>query len=474
MLTLTLTLALLVILAAVAAVRYSRRLKDAEGRESEALNENRLLQAKVDAADRERAQAVEAVEERHRAVLETERGAHTKQLEQLHVATDEKVKLLAGNREEFTKDMKAIAGEVTTQATQQFRQLAEESRKTDRAAASGELKAARKDFEKVIAPVAEKLGAVEKEVRTLEEERKRTEGEVAQMMKNMISTAGELRLEVGQLSTALKRPNVRGNWGEMQLKNVVRAAGMTEHVDFHSQPTLGAGPDGRLRPDMTVHLPSERDIVVDSKVPLDAYLDAAKAHDDLKVQGQHLDRHAKQVRSHIDKLGAKRYHEQLETQAEIVVCFLPNEAVYCAALDRDPGLLEYGVTKRVLIATPTTLLALLHACNYGWRQVSIEESARAIAEAGRELHRRVGKFLNEFAKTGRLLGQTVNAYNSSVGSAEGRMLPELRRMAEAGADSGRELPEIAPLDTPVRMITAPEAKEPREEPRQLPEAGEAA
>lgn len=470
MLALTLILALLAAVAVGLAIRFARRLSTVE-------SDKQVLETKLKSADRERVQAIEAVEERHRVVLKTERDAQAKQLEQLQEATDKQVKLVAGNREDLAKEMKAIAGSVTSEATEQFRQIAEESRKADREVTSGELRERVKDIEKAIKPVAEKLGAVETEVKELENERKRTEGQVTQMFQSMMSTAGELRLEVGQLSTALKRPNVRGTWGEMQLKNVVRAAGMTEHVDFHSQPTLDGGPDGRLRPDMTVHLPSERDIVVDSKVPLDAYLDAAREHDDLEAQGRHLDRHAKQLRSHIDKLGAKRYHEQLETQAEIVVCFLPNEAIYCAALDRDPGLLEYGISKRVLIATPTTLLALLHACNLGWRQVSIEESARAIADAGRELYRRVGKFLTEFARTGRLLGQTVNAYNSSVGSAEARMLPEMRRIEEAGAASGQEPPEIKPVDAAVRIITAPEARELPEktdEPRQLPEAGEAA
>jgi len=262
-------------------------------------------------------------------------------------------------------------------------------------------------------------------------------------------------METGALVSALKRPQVRGSWGEIQLKNVVRMAGMTDHVDFHAQVTIRDGDDGTLRPDMTVHLPTGRDIVVDSKVPLDAYLAALEAGGDDARDG-HLDRHAAQLRSHLDKLAAKAYHAKLERSAEFVVCFVPNEACYVAALDRDPRLLEHGAGKGVLIATPTTLLALLHATHYGWRQAEVEQSALEIAAAGRELHKRCATFLESFSKLGRQLKSATNAYNDSVGSLEGRVLPQLRRFEGYGAASEKALETPAAIDGVPRVVAVPD------------------
>jgi DNA recombination protein RmuC len=215
---------------------------------------------------------------------------------------------------------------------------------------------------------------------------------------------------------------------------------------------------------MTVHMPSGRDLVVDAKVPLDAYLDAVDAADDPEAQAGHLDRHARQLRSHIDKLGSKAYHQRLDTQAELVICFLPNDAVYCAALDRDPGLLDHGVARKVLIATPTTLLALLHACRYGWQAAEIEDSAREIIEAGRELHRRFGTFLGEFNKTGRFLDRARNAFSSAAASAETRLLPQLRRIEDTGTRSEKEISAPRELELPPRLVSAPEVDDPDPEP----------
>jgi DNA recombination protein RmuC len=206
---------------------------------------------------------------------------------------------------------------------------------------------------------------------------------------------------------------------------------------------------------MTVHLPTGRDIVVDSKVPLDAYLTALEAATD-DDRDAHLDRHAAQVRTHLDKLATKAYHAKLERSAEFVVCFIPNEACYVAALDRDPRLLEHGAGKGVLIATPTTLLALLHATHYGWRQAEVEQSALEIAAAGRELHKRCATFLESFAKVGRQLSSATDAYNAAVGSLEGRVLPQLRRLEEHGAASEKALAAPQPIDAPARAVTAPE------------------
>jgi DNA recombination protein RmuC len=419
-----------------------------------------LLAARAgEAAARAEAQAARVELERaqaHQAELRAQEAeAHHRQLAELERATAEKVTLLSGNREDFAKEMKAIASETLKGANEQLARFAEETRKADRERASGEMRARAAEIKQVVAPIAEHLQKVQSQVETLERDRKETHGTVRQLFETVTHEVGKLRMETGALVSALKRPQVRGSWGEIQLRNVARIAGMTDHVDFHDQRTLDAGDDGRLRPDMTVHLPTGRDVVVDSKVPLDAYLAALEARDEVE-RDVHLDRHATQLRTHLDKLGAKAYHAKLERSAEFVVCFIPNEACYVAALDRDPRLLEHGAEKGVLIATPTTLLALLHATHYGWRQAEIEQSALEIAAAGKELHKRCARFLDSFGKLGRQLDSATGAYNEAVGSLEARVLPQLRRFEAYQAASDRELEAPKAIDTSARPIAAAE------------------
>jgi DNA recombination protein RmuC len=236
---------------------------------------------------------------------------------------------------------------------------------------------------------------------------------------------------------------------------------MTEHVDFVSQVSVTGSDGGRLRPDLVVHLPAEREVVVDAKVPMDAYLRALDTTDETEQQ-ELLRQHGRQTRQHIDALASKAYHAQLDASPEFVVMFIPNEGVYCAALEAEPTLLEHGASKGVLIATPTTLIALLHATYYGWRQEKIAESAREIAAVGRELHKRIATFLEPYAKLGRQLNSAVNAYNQSTGSLDARVLPQLRRLEDAGAGSEKPLPTLAGIDTPAKLIVAPELVAARE------------
>jgi DNA recombination protein RmuC len=390
-----------------------------------------------------------------RRLREQLEAAHARRLDDLERATREKVELLSGNRDEFREQMQAISGEVLRGATEEVAKLAAEARRADRESANGELRLRAAEIKEAVAPIAEHLKKVETQVEHLDRERRATHATIRQMFETTAGELGRLRTETGALVSALKRPQVRGSWGEIQLKNVVRVAGMTEHVDFHTQATVDAGDGGTLRPDMTVHLPTGRDIVVDSKVPLDAYLTALEATTDAE-RDQHLDRHAAQLRSHLDALAAKAYHARLERSAEFVVCFVPNEACYVAALDRDPRLLEHGAGKGVLIATPTTLLALLHATHYGWRQAEVEQSALEIAAAGRELHKRCATFLDSFAKVGRQLTSATNAYNDSVGSLEGRVLPQLRRFEQYGAGSEKQLAPPKAIDAAARSMFVPE------------------
>jgi DNA recombination protein RmuC len=410
------------------------------------------LRSTIDSAraamEAERAASIEL-----RAADERE-SAHERRFAELRAVTEEKIALVSGNREQFAEQMKAIAADTLRRVSEQAEKLAAAQREADRAAASGELGKRTEEIKRSLDPIAQNLKRVSDEVARLEQDRRTTHGQMRQMFESMSAEVGRLRDETGTLVSALKRPQVRGAWGEMQLRNCVEAANMTEHVDFASQVSV-SGSEGRLRPDLVVHLPAERDIVVDAKVPMDAYLRALEAPDEGEQQ-QLLRQHGRQTRQHIDALASKSYHAQLAESPEFVVMFIPNEGIYCAALEAEPTLLEHGAAKGVLIATPTTLIALLHATYYGWRQEKIAESAREIAAAGRELHKRIATFLEPYAKLGRQLNSAVNAYNQGVGSLDARVLPQLRRLEEAGAGSEKVVPALTGLDTPAKLGVAPE------------------
>src|SRR5215207_6624851 len=388
-------------------------------------------------------------------LAEARQSAHERQVAELHAATDEKLALVAGNREQFADQMKSISADTTRLVSEGLEKFATAQRETDRAAAAGELSKRTEEIKRSLDPIAQGLKRVSEEVVRLEQDRRTTHGQVRQMFESMTSEVARLRGETGTLVSALKRPQVRGSWGEMQLRNCVTAANMTEHVDFISQVSVTGSDGGRLRPDLVVHLPAERDVVVDAKVPMDAYLRALESTDEAEQQ-ELLRRHGRQTRQHIDTLASKAYHAQFEASPGFVVMFIPNEAVYCAALDADPTLLEHGDARGVLIAPPTSLIALLHATHYGWRQEKIAESAREIAGAGRELHKRMATFLEPYAKLGRQLNSAVNAYNQGAWSLDARVLPQLRRLEEAGAASEKPLPSPAGIDTPAKLIVAPE------------------
>jgi DNA recombination protein RmuC len=387
---------------------------------------------------------------------DAERAAHERHVADLRAAAEERVALALGTREQWAAQSQAISATVLAEVVKQQDALAGAQREVERATASGELAKRSTEFQAAIAPLREQLRKLESSVSTLDRERHASQGALQQLLQGVTEEVGRLRSETGSLVSALKRPQVRGSWGEMQLRNAVEAANMTEHVDFAVQRTLDAGDDGRLRPDMIVHLPGGGEVVVDSKVPMEAYLRALECADEAE-QATLLDRHAAQLRAHVDALAAKSYHAQFgDRSPDFVVCFVPNEAVYCAALERDPTLLERGAAKDVLIATPMSLLALLKAVAYGWRQERIAESAREIADAGRELHKRIATFLEPFAKVGRHLNTTVNAYNAATSSLEARVLPQLRRMEDAGAASAKPLTPPPAVETPARLLTAPE------------------
>ncbi len=356
------------------------------------------------------------------------------------------------NRRRMRDELKSITVDVLAQTGDSLAGRLAEQREAERERASGEMARRAEEFKGLVQPVQEKLGRMESEIGRLERERREAHGELAQMVRTLGDGVGTLRQETGNLVSALKRPSTRGSWGEIQLRNAVEMAGMVAHCDFLEQSTL-RGEEGALRPDMLVRLPGGKLIVVDSKVPLDAYLAAleAEGEDERELQ---IARHARQTREHVSKLAAKGYHARLEATPEFVVMFVPSDGIYQAALAGDPALIEFGVQQQVLIATPTTLIGLLWATHYGWREERIAESAREIAESARELHRRLGRFVEPLAKVGRQLDSATSAYNEAVGSFDGRVVPQVRRIEAAGAASERSVDAPPAVETTARTVTA--------------------
>jgi DNA recombination protein RmuC len=363
--------------------------------------------------------------------------------------------------QELRTELKAISLDVLQQTGDSLAQRLAEARRAEEERSSGEMARRAEEVKGLVGPVHEKLGKVESELARLERERARAQGELAQMVRQLSEGVGTLRQETGNLASALKRPTTRGSWGEIQLRRVIEMAGMVDHCDFSEQSTIHTE-DGRLRPDVLVHLPGGKVIVIDSKFPGEAFF----AHLEAATEEQRealLARHAKQMREHVTKLASKGYQQQFEATPDLVVMFVPSDGNYLAALAKDPSLIEYGVHQQVLMATPTTLIALLRAVHYGWRQEQIAQSAREIAEAARELHRRLGRFVDPLARVGKELDSAVSAYNKAVGSFERGVVPQARRIERAGAKSEREVPAPAAVEVAARSVTArlePELTEP--------------
>jgi DNA recombination protein RmuC len=369
-------------------------------------------------------------------------------------------------------ELRALSLDVLARTSDSLASRAEEGRRAEeeraqallrleRERTEGELARRTEEIKGLMTPVREKLGRMESEIARLERERRQAQGELAQMVRALGDGVGTLRQETGNLVSALRRPATRGSWGEIQLRNVVEMAGMLAHCDFVEQSTIATA-EGVLRPDMLVRLPAGKVVVVDSKVPLDAYLSALDAGDDAERE-LHTTRHARQTREHIGKLASKGYHHQFERSPEFVVMFVPSDGIYQAALGADPALIEYGVQQQVLMATPTTLIGLLWAVHYGWRQELIAESAREIADAAGELHRRLGRFVEPFARTGRQLDAAVRSYNEAVGSFDHRVVPQIRRIEQAGAASTRDVAAPETVDLSARALSSlpePDAQTP--------------
>ena len=340
-------------------------------------------------------------------------------------------------------------------------QLSEHNRvqlQATQAQAKGDLEQRRQAVEQLVSPLKEQLVRVDAQLLKLDQERRESRGQLNAQLRTLTESNEKLRTETGALVTALRKPNARGQWGQMQLRNVVELAGMVKHCDFLEQVSLG-GDEASLRPDLVVRMPGGKRVMVDAKAPLQGVLDAYEARDEDERQ-QHLRDHARLLRRHVRTLSDKSYWSQLDSAPDFVVMFLPGEHLYGAALEADPTLIEDAMARRVLIATPTTLLAMLRAVAYGWQQERVTESAQAISELGRELHTRLVKLSGLLGTLGSRLNSAVRAYNETVGSYEARVLPGARRFAEHGAaSSGRELPSIEQVTIAARSVEAAEAED---------------
>ncbi len=377
--------------------------------------------------------------DRAEAAIEAERRTHEARLDEIEKARGER--------------FASLAAEALGQNSESFLRLVSERFQSHKVEAEKDLKARETAVEALVAPIRAELKKVEDMARDLERSREGAYRGIQEQVKALAEGQAGLQRETGRLVQALRRPGARGRWGEHQLRNVLEMAGMTNHVDFREQPTQQGG-DGTLRPDVIVRLPGGKSIVVDAKTPLDAYLDAVEAEDE-ETRAAQLGRHAGHLRGHVRTLSSKEYWSALPDTPDFVVMFIPGEAFVSAAMERDPGLFEDAIAARVLIATPTTLIALVKAVAYGWQQEAVSRNARDIAAAGRELHDRIRVFGRHMADIGRSLKQAVERYNSGVGSLEGRVLPSARRFEALGA-AGSDLPALDLVETEPRSLQAPE------------------
>src|SRR5918996_254171 len=375
-------------------------------------------------------------------------------LEEERKASQEKLALLSSAEEKLTDAFKALSADALRNNNRSFLDLAKQNLETFQQHAKGDLELRQSAINELVKPLKESLEKVDSKIGELEKTRAGAYSELREQVKALAHSHTQLQCETGNLVKALRAPHVRGRWGEIQLRRVVELAGMLQYCDFVEQETV-ATEESRIRPDMIVRLPGNRTIVVDSKVPFDAFYESISTNDD-EIRASRLKDHARLVRTHITSLSRKSYWETVQPTPEFVLLFLPGETFYSAALENDPKLIEDGVSQNVIIATPTTLIALLKAISYGWRQEQMAENAHEVSALARKLYDRLRTFTKHYDTIGRNLDRALDAYNQGVRSLEARVLVTARRFKERGALAGEDIASVEPIDKTTRPLSLDE------------------
>ena len=438
---------------------FNARLNEAKQRASDAETKAAGAEGTITELRREIKNASDDFETL-RSKLEEEQQAKVKAETQLTESTkwiEEEKKFLEEAKSRLTETFKAIAGDTLDNSTKSFFNLAKETFDKVLVDTKGDLGKRQEAIQGLVKPLSESLKQYEEHVRGIEKERIGAYTSLTEQLKVLSKNEQDLRKETGDLANALKTPKVVGSWGQIALERVMELTGMSEHCDFSKEVSVTTE-EGRLRPDAIVHLPGDRDVVVDAKATFGAYHEAVAAKSE-DQRNSALTRHANQVRSHMTNLASKDYSKQFAKAPEFVVMFIPGESFFAAAIHVDGNLLEDSLEKGIVLATPTTLFALLRAVAYGWRQEQIAKNAREISDLGKQLYERMGKLAEYLANIGKGLDKANDAYNSAVGSIEVRVLPAARKFKDLGAATGAEIPALQPTEKTMRMITAPELTE---------------
>lgn len=405
--------------------------------------------------------------EQKRRVLSLENHSLKQEIKKAQEIAQEKEKMkneeIAFYKEaqnQMRDSFKALSSDSLEKAQEHFLKMAKQSMSHFNEKAENNLSKQQKEMENALKPVRETMNLVEKSIREIEKERKGSEQGLKTQLEQMMQVEKELRLETSQLSKALKNPVSRGKWGEIQLRRVVELSGMLKHCDFTEQKARQQE-EGVVKPDLVVHLPGDKHIVIDAKTPLDSYMEAVNAKDEVFEQKIH--KHAQQLKAHILSLSKKKYWTYFESSPEFVILFLPSEAILSAAVSQNPDLIEMGAENKVMLATPTTLIALLKAISFGWRQEAISKNAEEISKLGGLLYKRISNLAAYWQRLGKHLGQAVDSYNQAVGNLETRVLVSARKFKDLGAygQSTLEIDPTEPLDQVPREFQAEELIEDR-------------